>query len=201
MYSETPSFKCLFNFLKNYDNLDSYEKELFKKDDLSVILEYWNDIPTKECQRLLDLIESFFKKFKSELDKVEKSITSIESTHFYLGGHIKIKKNQPITDELIRLTEEKINNIDYSQCYGQEIYSVYEHNSRFEKFKKLYDSFKKLHKYKQSIEHLSCEKCGIKIVRNSYEHDDAILDINGEKLYCKNCFCDMSQTEQDMIMN
>ena len=49
---------------------------------------------------------------------------------------------------MINKVQDKINKTDMSQCWGNEIYSVMEHNRRFDNFKTLYQN------YKQYIEHL-----------------------------------------------
>ena len=145
MTSSEPSLHCLFNFINNYEKLNDDEKALFKTHDFSVIADYWYDKPTAECKRLCDLIKSFGKGIVPE--KATDDDLDLENVHsdFYLGGHIKISKEAPITDELIKLTEKKINSIDYSQCHGREMYSVQEHNIRFANFKKLYYSYKELY--------------------------------------------------------
>ena len=104
-----PSLNCLFNFINNYEKLNDDEKALFKKQDFSVIAEYWYDKPTIECKKLCDLIKSFCKGIVPE--KATYNDLDSENVHkdFYLGGHIKINKYAPITDELIKLTEKKIN--------------------------------------------------------------------------------------------
>ena len=56
-------------------------------------------------------------------------------TNYILScGHIRYNTDEPITQEMINKVQDKINKTDMSQCYSNEIYSVMEHNRRFDNF-------------------------------------------------------------------
>lgn len=138
---ENPSLNQLCDFIeKQYTLLSPDEQELFNKDTFDVI-EYY--IYGRLTGALFGLLK---------LDKKNNANLPIQSTEkqtkFYLGGHIQYNTDEPITQEMIDKVQDKINNIDMSQCWGMEIYSVMEHNRRFDNFKMLYQN------YKQYIEHL-----------------------------------------------
>ena len=138
---ENPSLNQLCDFIeKQYTMLSPDEQELFNKDTFDVI-EYYI------YGRLTGALFSLLK-----LDKKNNANLPIQSTEkqttFYLGGHIQYNTDEPITQEMINKVQDIINNTDMSLCWGNEIYSVMEHNRRFNNFKTLYQN------YKQYIEHL-----------------------------------------------
>ena len=70
-------------------------------------------------------------------------------SHFYLGGQSRYSINEPITEAMISSTQSIINSTDLQQCWGNEMYSVLEHNRRFENFKTFYYHYKEfINKYK-----------------------------------------------------
>lgn len=136
---ENPSLNQLCDFIeKQYTMLSPDEQELFNKDTFNVI-EYY--IYGRMTGALHGLLSASGKK-KLPIQSKKKQTT------FYLGGHIEYNTYEPITQEMINKVQDKINNTDMSQCWGMEIYSVMEHNRRFDNFKTLYQN------YKQYIEHL-----------------------------------------------
>ena len=134
---ENPSLNQLYDFIqKQYTLLSPDQQELFNKDTFDVIEYYIYGKMTGALRGLL----SANKNFKLPEEKIQST--------FYLGGHIQYNTNEPITQEMINKVQDKINNTDMSLCWGMEIYSVMEHNKRFDTFKTLYQN------YKQYIEHL-----------------------------------------------
>ena len=137
---ENPSLNQLYDFIeKKYTLLSPEEQELFNKDTFDVIEYYIYGRMTGALYGLL--------KTSKNNDNLQVQSTTKQST-FYLGGHIKYNTDEPITQEMIDKVQDIINKTDMSQCWGMEIYSVMEHNRRFDNFKMLYKN------YKQYIEHL-----------------------------------------------
>ena len=129
MNQKSPSLREIYQFIQKYHEFDDGKKEILNKYDLSVIFEYcYNDISILECQELINQIK---RENKYENDKPM-------SKSFYLGGFIKISLDDHITQNLIENVEKKIQNIDFTACWGEEIYRVREHLGRFENFKKIY---------------------------------------------------------------
>ena len=143
---ENPSLNQLYDFIeKKYTLLSPEEQELFNTDTFDVI-EYY--IYGKLTGALYGLLK---------LDKNNSNL-QIQSTTkqptFYLGGHILYNTDEPITQKMINEVQDKINKTDMSLCWGMEIYSVMEHNRRFDNFKTLYQN------YKQYVEHIKYKPNG-----------------------------------------
>lgn len=137
---ENPSLNQLYNFIeKQYTLLSPDEQELFNKDTFNVIEHY---IYGRLTGALFNLLKLHKNNADIQIQSTEKK------TKFYLGGHIQYNTDEPITQEMINKVQDIINNSDMSLCWGNEMYSVIEHNRRFDNFKTLYRN------YKQYIEHL-----------------------------------------------
>ena len=135
---ENPSLLDLYNFITDiYPLLSDYEKNMFNINNFEVI-EYY--IYGRMTGALYSLLTHEGKTIiggnKLDIQSTEKQTT------FYLGGHNKYNTDQNITQEMIDSVQNKINNIDISSCWGMEIYSVMEHNRRFESFKEFYKDYK-----------------------------------------------------------
>ena len=127
----TPSLKNLYDFLINdFNNLSAEEQQYFDVKTFDVI-EYY--IFGKMTGALFGLL----KKSENNLEIAQKT----PQKSFYLGGHINMSSDKPITQTDIDTVQKKIKNTDMSLCWGMEIYSVIEHNSRFETFKKFYRNY------------------------------------------------------------
>ena len=135
---ENPSLLDLYNFIIDiYPSISDYEKNMFNINTFEVIEYYIYGRMTGALYGLLT------HKGKTILGNNKLDIQSSEKqSTFYLGGHIKYNTNEKITQEMIDLVQKKINNTDMTCCWGMEIYSVMEHNSRFESFKQLYKNYK-----------------------------------------------------------
>ena len=100
-------------------------------------------------------------------DNLQVQSTTKQPT-FYLGGQILYNTDEPITQKMINEVQDKINKTDMSLCWGMEIYSVMEHNRRFDNFKTLYQN------YKQYIEH-------IKYMPNGSGYFETLKNFNNNK--------------------
>ena len=137
---KNPSLNQLNDFIeKKYTLLSPEEQELFNKDTFDV-MEYY--IYGRITGSLYGLLKTGKNNDNLQVQSNEKQTT------FYLGGHILYNTDEPITQEMINKVQDKINKTDMTQCWGMEIYSVMEHNKRFDDFKRLYQN------YKQYIEHI-----------------------------------------------
>ena len=126
----TPTLNQLHEFLKDFNNLSSEDQQFFNIETFDVIEYYIYGTMTGALYGLL----------KKNDNNLEKSSSS-PNKDFYLGGHIKISCDKPITSEIINKVNDIIKKTDLSQCYGMEIYSVMEHNRRFETFKTFINSY------------------------------------------------------------
>ena len=136
--SENPSLIDLYNFVNDiYPLLSNYEKDMFNENTFGVIEYYIYGRMTGALHGLLS----------SDKNKIDIQFKKKQPT-FYLGGHILYETNKPITKNMVDSVQDKINKIDMTQCWGMEIYSVMEHNGRFETFKTFYKN------YKNFIEHI-----------------------------------------------
>ena len=134
---ENPSLNQLYDFVKKqYTLLSPDEQELFNKDTFNVIEYYIYGRMTGALHSLL-----------SSLNNVQIQHEKKQPT-FYLGGHNLYNTDEPITQQMIDEVQNKIDKTDMSLCWGQEIYSVMEHNRKFADFKTFYKN------YKEYIEHL-----------------------------------------------
>ena len=136
----SPSLNELYKFIENYHNLNEFEKEFFDNNNFDVVYCYIFGKNISALQSLLGL---------SNNGEPLQNCSSVPLKYFYLGGQKKISCDTIITDELIKEVDDINNKIDMSKCYGSEIYSVIEHDKRFNNFKKLLENYKeyKTHEY------------------------------------------------------
>ena len=159
---ENPSLNQLYDFIeKKYTLLSPYEQEFFNKDTFNVI-EYY--IYGKLTGALYGLLK--IKQPDTPIQSAEKKTT------FYLGGLILYNTNEPITQEMINKVQDKINKTDMSLCWGMEIYSVMEHNKRFENFKKFY------YNYKEFITHYKYSPDNIGYIKAKEHFENYINNTN-----------------------
>ena len=127
----TPSLKNLYDFLINdFNNLSAEEQQYFDIETFDVI-EYY--IFGQMTGALFGLLKTKENNLKISQKTPQKK--------FYLGGHINMSCDKPITQTDIDNVQKKIDNTDMSLCWGMEVYSVMEHNRRFETFKKFYNNY------------------------------------------------------------
>tara|TARA_B110000902_G_C13957673_1_gene456184 strand:+ start:185 stop:679 length:495 start_codon:yes stop_codon:yes gene_type:complete len=125
------SLNDMYNFIMNdFNNLSAQEQQYFNPDTFDVI-EYYI------YGRMTGALYNLLKTRENNLEIEEKT----PQKTFYLGGHIKMSCDKSITESDINNVQKKINAVDMSLCWGMEIYSVYEHNNRFEQFKKFYYNY------------------------------------------------------------
>tara|TARA_B100001173_G_scaffold218007_2_gene188550 strand:- start:1135 stop:1626 length:492 start_codon:yes stop_codon:yes gene_type:complete len=157
----TPSLKNLYDFLINdFNNLSGEEQQYFDIKTFDVIEYYIFGQLTGALHGLLKLRDSNLEIAKKTPQK-----------DFYLGGHIKMSSDKPITQIDIDNVQKKINATDMSQCWGMEIYSVMEHNSRFETFKKFYNN------YIEYINHKLYQPGGAKYFETMDHFNDSLKQI------------------------
>ena len=154
---EYPSLIEYYNFILNFNNLDNIKKDIFDIENFDVIYYYLYGTSTCALHSLLQTLNNDVEKeSKKPLDK------------FYLGGHLQLKCNETITIDLINKVENKIKNTDMGSCWGMEIYSVMEHNKRFDSFKKLFND------YQIYINHLKYKPSGEKY-KEVYDNFNELL--------------------------
>lgn len=153
-----PSLNKLYDFLINdFNNLSAEDQHYFDIKTFDVI-EYY--IFGQMTGALHGLLKTRYR----DLEIAEKE----PQKYFYLGGQVKISCDQPITPADIDKVQKIINSTDLNQCWGMEIYSVKEHNTRFERFKQFYTNYTeyithKLYqpggsKYYETMEHFNNTK-------------------------------------------
>tara|TARA_Y100000389_G_scaffold167227_1_gene172316 strand:+ start:164 stop:646 length:483 start_codon:yes stop_codon:yes gene_type:complete len=154
----THSLKNLYNFIINdFNNLSAEEQQYFDIKTFDVIEYYIFGKMTGALYGLLKVREDTLEIAKKTPQK-----------NFYLGGHIKMSCDQPITQTDIDNVQKKINSTDMGECWGMEIYSVMEHNHRFETFKKFYTN------YIEYINHKLYQPGGAKYFETKEHFDDSL---------------------------
>lgn len=127
----TPSLKNLYDFLINdFNNLSAEEQQYFDPKTFDVI-EYYI------FGQITGALYGLLKTSDNNLEIVSKT----PQQGFYLGGQLYMSCDKSITKFDIDLVQNKIDSTDMSQCWGMEIYSVQEHNHRFNTFKKFYSNY------------------------------------------------------------
>jgi len=129
--SSSASLSEMYNFLTNdFNNLSAEDQQYFDVKTFDVIEYYIFGQITGALYGLLKVTD----------DNLEIASKTPQET-FYLGGHINMSCNKQITQSDINAVQKKIDSTDMSQCWGMEIYSVMEHNRRFDTFKIFYSNY------------------------------------------------------------
>jgi hypothetical protein len=125
--SKNPSIIELYDIIKKYDNLPQDEKDFFTQSNFDSIYTYLYHS---------DIINLYTKKDTQNIKN------NIQQENFYLGGHIYISVNKPITNEIIKKIDTIYHKLDFSACWGMTTYTVQKHYSSFQNFKKFYEEYK-----------------------------------------------------------
>ena len=129
--SSSASLSEMYNFLINdFNNLSAEDQQYFDVKTFDVIEYYIFGQITGALYGLL----------KCKDDNLEIASKTPQKT-FYLGGHISMSCDKQITQSDINAVQKQIDSTDMSQCWGMEIYSVMEHNRRFDTFKIFYSNY------------------------------------------------------------
>ena len=157
----TPSLKNLYDFLINdFNNLSAEEQQYFDVKTFDVIEYYIFGKRSWYYFRLLKTADN-------NLEIVQKT----PQKNFYLGGHIYMSSDKPITQTDIDNVQKKFDNTDMSLCWGMEVYSVMEHNNRFNTFIKFYNN------YNEYINHKLYQPGGSKYFETKEHFDKTLTQI------------------------
>lgn len=157
----TPSLNDMYNFLNNdFNNLSAHDQHYFDVNTFDVIEYYVFGQITGALYGLLKLQNN-------NIQIKEKT----PQKDFYLGGHIKMSCDKPITQNDINQVQKQIDSTDMSLCWGMEVYSVMEHNNRFSKFRKFYNN------YIEYINHKLYQPDGLKYYETKEHFEESLKQI------------------------
>jgi len=156
-----PSLNNLYNFIMNYfNNLSAEDQQYFDIKTFDVIEYYLFGQMTGALHSLLSIT-----------DKNLEIASKTPCKTFYLGGHIKMSCDKLITQSDIKTVQKKIDSTDMSQCWGMEIYSIMEHNKRFDTFKKFYNN------YIEFVNHKLYQPGGLKYFETMGHFNDSLEQV------------------------
>ena len=156
-----PSLNNLYNFIMNdFNNLSAEDQQYFDIKTFDVIEYYLFGQMTGALHSLLSIT-----------DKNLEIASKTPCKTFYLGGHINMSCDKLITQSDIKTVQKKIDSTDMSQCWGMEIYSVMEHNKRFDTFKKFYNN------YIEFVNHKLYQPGGLKYFETMNHFNDSLEQV------------------------
>ena len=159
--TSSASLNEMYNFLTNdFNNLSAEDQQYFDVKTFDVIEYYIFGQITGALYGLLKVTD----------DNLEIASKTPQET-FYLGGHINMSCDKPITQTDIDNVQKKIDTTDMSLCWDMEICSVIEHNGRFETFKKFYNN------YIGYINHKLYQPGGSKYFETKEHFDDSVKQV------------------------